>query len=288
MAQTAKRGLGRGFEALLPTDFNKNLVINEDERIQKIPIEQIVANAGQPRHIFDEAGLNELADSIKTHGILLPLVLTQLSKDTYQIVAGERRWRAAKIAGLKHVPGVIRSLKVLEQIEVSLIENIQRVDLGPLEQAETLMRLHEQFSISYDDIAKRVGKASSTVHNIVRLLQLPPHAQAALSEHKISEGHARAVLSLKNDPEQQTKLLNAIITLGWSVRQAERYVVGQKEGVKDAAEAHARVATETPQTKELAQRLGTPVHVKRMAKGGRLEISFTNDEELERIIDRLK
>jgi ParB family chromosome partitioning protein len=287
MAQTPKRGLGRGFEALLPTDFNKNLVLNEDERIQKISVKDIVANVDQPRRHFDEAGISELADSIKTHGILLPLVLTKLSSTKYQIVAGERRWRAAKLAGLEQVPGVIRSLKALEQIEISLIENIQRVDLSPLEQARTLMRLHEQFSTSYDAIAKRVGKAASTVNNIVRLLQLPEEAQVALNEHKISEGHARAILALKSDPDQQTKLLNAIMTLGWSVRQAERYVISQKEGVKGTQQAHARVATETPQTKALAKRLKTEVHVKRMAKGGRLEITFSSDQELERIISHL-
>jgi ParB family chromosome partitioning protein len=288
MAQIPKRGLGRGFEALLPTDFNKNLVLNEDERIQKIAITEIVANSEQPRRHFDEAGLSELAESIKAHGILLPLVLTKHKNSKYQIVAGERRWRAAKLAGLKNVPGVVRSLKALEQLEISLVENIQRVDLSPLEQAATLMRLHEQFSTSYDAIAKRVGKASSTVNNIVRLLQLPAEAQDALAEHKISEGHARAILALKSQPDQQAKLLSTIITLGWSVRQAERYVTSQKEGVQNTEQAHARVATETPQTKALAKRLGTSVQVKRMAKGGRLEISFTSDDELQRIIGRLR
>jgi ParB family chromosome partitioning protein len=288
MANTPKRGLGRGFEALLPTDFNKNLVINEDERIQKIQIGDVTPNVDQPRRHFDEASIKELANSIKTHGILLPLVLTKLNDGKYQIIAGERRWRAAKVAGLKQIPGVVRTLKALEQLEVSLIENVQRVDLSPLEQATTLVRLHEQFSVSYEEVARRVGKATSTVNNIVRLLQLPVDAQIALTEHKISEGHARAILALKGNAEQQAKLLNDIMTHGWSVRQAERYVVSQREGDKTTDQVYARVATETPETKALSKRLGTPVHVKRMAKGGRLEISFTTDDELSEIIARLK
>jgi ParB family chromosome partitioning protein len=287
MAQTPKRGLGRGFETLIASDFNKDLVLNEDERIQKLNLTAIVANEDQPRRHFDEAQLQELAESIKSHGVLLPLVLTKLADGTYQIVAGERRWRAAKLAGLKQVPGVVRTLKALEQIEVALIENVQRVDLSPLEQAVALRRLHDQFSTSYNEIAKRVGKASSTVNNIVRLLQLPQDAQTALREQKITEGHARAILALKDNPDQQAKLLTSIMKYNWSVRQAERYVTSQKEGVTDVAAVYARVATETRETKVLAKRLKTQVHVKRMAKGGRLEIRFMSDSELERIIKSL-
>jgi ParB family chromosome partitioning protein len=287
MAQTPKRGLGRGFEALLPADFDKQLVLNDDERIQKIPLSDIVANEEQPRRYFDTDGLNDLAESIRTHGILLPLVLTKLPNGKLQIVAGERRFRAAKLAGLSKVPGVVRSMQDLEQLEISLVENIQRVDLSPLEQALTLQRLHEQFSTSYDSIAKRVGKAPSTVNNIVRLLQLPKDAQVALTEHTISEGHARAILALKDKPDLQAALLRAITAQGWSVRQAERYVTSHKEAAGDTEAVKARMATETPQTKALATRLKTQVHVKRMAKGGRLEIGFRSDDELSRIINQL-
>lgn len=289
MGQISKRGLGRGFETLLPTNFDKSLVLNDDERIQKISINDIQPNKDQPRRHFDEVALSELANSIKTHGVLLPLVVTQLQKEPskYLIVAGERRWRAAKQAGLHKVPVVIRSLKALEQLEVSLIENVQRVDLSSLEQAVTIKSWHEQFSVSYEEIASRVGKATSTVNNIVRLLNLPPKAEQALRLKKITEGHARAILALKNNTKAQEELLKFIENYGWSVRQAERYVLSHKQGIASSEASKARVETETPQTKALSKKLGVPVRLKRMAKGGRLEINFTNDQQLTDIINRL-
>ena len=287
MTQIPKRGLGRGFETLLPQTFDKALIINDDERIQKLEISTVIANPEQPRRHFDETALAELAASIQSFGVLLPLVVRPLKLGQYQIVAGERRWRAAKLAGLKQVPAVVRTLKELEELEISLVENVQRVDLSPLEQAASLFRLHEQFSISFETIAARLGKAPSTVNNMVRLLQLPPDAQLALVEHKISEGHARAILALKGHIATQADLLELIISHGWSVREAERFVTSHKEGVKDTTAARARIQIETPVTKALAKHLGTPVFIKRTAKGGRLEITFTSDDELQRIIDYL-
>lgn len=287
MAQIPKRGLGRGFETLLPQTFDKTLIVNDDERIQKLAITAVIANPEQPRRHFDEKALAELAVSIQSFGVLLPLVVRPLKTGQYQIVAGERRWRASKLAGLKQVPAVVRTLKELEELEISLVENVQRVDLSPLEQAASLFRLHEQFSISFETIAARLGKAPSTVNNMVRLLQLPPDAQVALVEHKISEGHARAILALKGHAATQADLLVLIIKHSWSVRMAERFVTSHKEGVKDTVAAHARIQIETPVTKALAKQLGTPVFIKRTAKGGRLEIAFTSDAELQRIIDHL-
>jgi ParB family chromosome partitioning protein len=287
MVKTSGRGLGRGFEALLSNDFDKGLVLDENERIQKLAVDVIVPNSGQPRRYFDEKAMHELADSIKSHGVLLPLVVTSLPKGKYRIVAGERRWRASKLAGLEHVPAVVRTMKDLEQLEVSLIENVQRVDLSPLEQAQSLQKLHDQFSMPFEKIAKRLGKASSTVNNTVRLLHLPAEAQEALIKQKISEGHARAILALKGQPDQQGYLLEAIQVNSWSVRQAERYVTSLKDGVSEKSQVHARVETETPLTKDLGKRLGTTVHLKRMAHGGRLEISFKSDDQLEQIIKRM-
>lgn len=288
MSQTPKRGLGRGFDTLLPQSFDKKLLLpNDDEKIQKLAIESVEPDAGQPRRHFDEAALHELASSIREHGVLLPLVVRALGNDRYQIVAGERRWRASKLAGLKTVPAIVRSLKELQQLEIALVENVQRVDLSPLEQALSLHRLHDQFSIAYDAIAKRLGKAPSTINNLVRLLQLPENAQTALAEKKISEGHARAILALRSQPDQQSKLLQLIINQDWSVRQAERYVSSLKSGVTGKIAVRQRVQTETPATKALSKHLGTPVHVKRMAKGGRLEITFKSDEELEKILSQL-
>jgi ParB family chromosome partitioning protein len=285
MSQTPKRGLGRGFDALISDDFDKSILLTADDRVEKIPVKQLQASPYQPRHNFDETALNELAESIKRHGVVQPLVVTPVKDGKYTLIAGERRWRAATIAKLETVPAIIRDREELEQLEVALIENVQRVDLGPLEQALSIERLHEQFNLSYDDIAKRLGKAPSTVNNTVRLLGLPTEARTALEKAEISEGHARAILALKGDKTRQSYLLESIKTHGWSVRQAERFVASVKQGIKQKDKAHERVETETPATKTLSKKLGTPVHVRRTAKGGKLEITFKDDSELDRILD---
>ena len=287
MSQTPKRGLGRGFEALLPADFDKKSLLSPEDRVEKIAIDKISASPYQPRKHFDETALKELAESIKRHGIIQPLVVTPVDGGKYNLIAGERRLRASQLAGLKEVPAILRTHKEQEQLEMALIENVQRVDLSPLEQAVSIERLHNQFSLSYDDIAKRLGKAHSTVNNTVRLLQLPEDATEALVSGLISEGHARAILALKGDVERQSYLLKAIIDHGWSVRQAERFVTSVKSGVKETDKAHERVQTETPATKHLSKQLGTPVHIRRTAKGGKLEISFKSDDELDRILGRI-
>jgi ParB family chromosome partitioning protein len=285
MSQTPKRGLGRGFESLLPTDFDKSILLTADDRVEKIPIAKLQPSPYQPRKHFDETALRELADSIKRHGIVQPLVVTPAGKDgVYTLIAGERRWRAAKIAKLSSVPALIRTSEELEQMELALIENVQRVDLSPLEQAVSIERLHEQFSLSYDEIAKRLGKANSTVNNTVRLLRLPEVARDALVAGRISEGHARAILALREDTERQAYLLKTITEQGWSVRQAERFVTSVKAGTKDVRQTHEHVATETPATRKLARKLGAPVNIRRTARGGKLEITFKTDDELERII----
>ncbi len=284
MSQTSKSGLGRGFESLLPSDFDKSILLTADDRVEKIPIDKLATSPYQPRKHFDESALKELAESIKNHGIVQPLVVTPIKDGKYTLIAGERRWRAAEIAGLQTVPAIIRSSKELEQLELALIENVQRVDLSPLEQAVSIERLHEQFSMSYDDIAKRLGKAHSTVNNTVRLLRLPEDAREALAKGQISEGHSRAILALKGDSERQTYLLKTIIEQGWSVRQAERFVTSVKAGTRDVRKSHEHVSTETPATRSLSKKLKTPVNIRRTAKGGKLEITFTSDEELERIL----
>jgi ParB family chromosome partitioning protein len=286
MSQTPKRGLGRGFESLLPTDFDKSILLTADDRIEKIGVAKLQPSPYQPRKHFDQTALRELAESIKRHGVVQPLVVTPAGKDgMYTLIAGERRWRAAKLAKLPTVPALIRTSKELEQMEIALIENVQRVDLSPLEQAVSIERLHEQFSLSYDEIAKRLGKAHSTVNNTVRLLRLPSDAREALAAGQISEGHARAILALKGDAERQAYLLKTIKEQGWSVRQAERFVTSVKAGTKDVRQTHAHVATETPATRKLSKKLGAPVTVRRTARGGKLEITFTSDDELVRIIN---
>jgi ParB family chromosome partitioning protein len=282
-----KTGLGRGFDALLPQNFDSSILLTDEDRIQKVDIERVTPNKNQPRTHFDDEALEQLADSIKQFGILQPLVVTPLSGGSYEIIAGERRWRASKIAGLDKVPVIVRSTKELEQLEIALIENVQRVDLSPLEQAVSIERLHQQFNMHYDAIAKRLGKASSTINNIVRLLQLPVSAVEALKNKEITEGHARAILALKGAPEKQDELLQSIITQGWNVRQAERYVTSHKAGIQEKKEVRSRVDTETKETKALGKRLRTTVHIRRTARGGKLELKFTSDEDLERLIDLL-
>ena len=285
MSQKSKPGLGRGFDALISDDFDKSLLLTADDRVEKLPVDALRPNPGQPRHHFDKTALAELADSIKRHGVIQPLVVMPAKDGKYTLVAGERRWRASQMAGLKTVPAIIRDRAELEQLEVAIIENVQRVDLSPLEQAVSIERLHQQFSLSYDDIAKRLGKAHSTVNNTVRLLRLPPPARDALAAGKISEGHARAILALKDDRSRQDYLLKIITDQGWSVRQAERFVLSVKAGATETKEARARTETETPVTRSLSKKLGAPVRLRRTAKGGKLEISFASDEELDRIIN---
>ncbi len=285
MSTSVKSGLGKGFESLIPTDFDSSIV-EGSERIKQIEIDQIIANPDQPRRNFDVSALEELASSIKRYGILQPLVLTKQGEN-YEIVAGERRWRASKIAGLKTVPAIIRSHAELEKLEVAIIENVQRVDLSPLEQARSIHKLHDQFSMSYADIAARLGKAPTTVNNIVRLIALPESAKEALEQNKISEGHARSILALKGDDGLQEQLLDNIIKYGWSVRQAEQFVIGIKKGNKTKSKIQRQMATQTKDTKKLSERLKTKVTIRRSARGGKIEVHFTDDNDMKRIVSSL-
>jgi len=287
MATNKQRGLGTSFSTLIPQGLDVAALAEDSERVQRLALDDLMPNPDQPRQHFDATALDELAQSIKQYGVVQPLVASPEGKK-YRIIAGERRWRAAKLAGLKQVPVLVRTSKELEQLEVAIIENVQRVDLSPLEQAVSIERLHQQFNSSYEQIAKRLGKAHSTVVNIVRLLQLPEEAKEALFKKDISEGHARQILALKNHPDKQAELLALIVKHGWSVRQAERYVTSHKEGVAEETKLHERVTTETPATKALAKRLETPVHIKRMAHGGRLEITFRDDEHLTALMQHLR
>ncbi len=281
-----KPSLGRGLGALLSDDLDRSILQESNERVQKLLISDIVPNPDQPRREFDEQALNELASSIKQHGILQPLIVTRHG-NTYRIVAGERRWRAAGLAEQTHVPAIVRSLKELEQIELSLIENIQRVDLSPLEQALSVYKLQQQFNLALDDIAKKLGKAPSTISNLTRLLQLPDSAREALRQGKISEGHARAILSLKQLPDKQEELLSSILNNGWTVRQAEQFAAATKEGA-DVETAQGRTANESLLTDDLGKKLGTKVQIKHTAKGGQLVLRFDSPEHLNEIVSKIQ
>lgn len=287
MSAKNQKGLGKGFDVLMPQGLDSVLLEKSKDRVQDVFITQIQPNPDQPRRTFDEQALQELADSIKQYGVLQPLLVASIGNGKYQIIAGERRWRASKLAKLDKIPVVVRTSEELEQLEIALVENIQRVDLAPLEQAVSIQRLHELFNVGMDEIAKRLGKAPSTIANIVRLLQLPPAAQDALQNERITEGHARTILSLKDFPEQQEQLLLLIQKHGWSVRQAEQFVVAAKSGAKTAEKAKKRTASSTPETKQLSKLLNRPVTVSHMAKGGRLVIRFGTDDDLEDLIKLL-
>lgn len=282
------KGLGRGFDVLIPGGIDSSLLEQDRTRVQKLFIKDISANADQPRKHFDPVALQQLAESISQHGILQPLIVTPDGKGSYRIIAGERRWRAATLAKLDHVPAIVRSSAELEELEIALVENIQRVDLSPLEQAVSIQRLHDQFSQGYEQIARRLGKAESTVVNIVRLLQLSPAAHQALREERITEGHARALLSLKDYPLQQEELLILIQKNNWSVRQAEQFATATKKGAHSVKQAVKSTDAETPQTKAVSKALKAPVTIRRMAKGGRLVITFKTEDELNRLYKLLQ
>jgi len=278
-----KTALGKGFEGLIPIGFDVSEVASPAETIKEINLSIIVTNPDQPRREFDETALLELADSIKEHGLIQPIVLTP-HKDKYRIVAGERRYRAAKLAGLDKISAIIRNHKELEEIEVALVENVQRVDLSPLEQAVSIVRLRDQFSLTPKQIAKKLGKAETTVSNIIRLLHLPKEAVDALRKGTISEGHARAILSLKFSSKLQKELLKKITSESMSVREAEEYVKQQK--VLNEQKSSSIVPDKLLRLQTLKNR-GVTVKVQEKKRGGTIILSFKNDKELDVIFDVL-
>lgn len=284
------KGLGKDFSSLIPDDMlSEALAVGQaqGEMVEQIQVGKIEPNPDQPRKQFDEESLQELADSIKEYGIIQPLIVSKKGSK-FIIIAGERRWRAAGSIGQKTVPAIVRSFGEQQKLEVALIENIQRKDLNLLELAAAYLSLHDQFNLSFDQVAKKVGKSASAVHNITRLLKLPREAKQALHAGKIVEGHARQILALKEESEQ-LKLLELIIKNKWTVRQAEQYVVGHKKLNKDdeKTKAVANTKSETKETKQISQFLKTPVRVRRLAKGGQILISYKNEEHLKKLTEKL-
>ncbi len=294
MSAKKASGLGRGFGSLIPTDvldetFDPTASSEKTSDLRHVAQSDIQPNIDQPRRNFDEQALEELAASIREHGILQPIIVTP-DKGGYQIVAGERRWRAAAMAGLAKVPVIVRTLSEQHKLELALIENLQRHDLNPLETATAYLKLHTQFSLTYEEIGHRVGgKAVSTISNVLRLLHLPEEAKQALANGDISEGHARQILALSDEPKAQKELLKLIVTQGWSVRKAEQYVVGYKRGEKPSTKASGIKNTqhETDFTKLLAKRIDLPVRQKTMAKGGQIIITYKTEADLKDLQNKL-
>jgi ParB family transcriptional regulator, chromosome partitioning protein len=289
-------GLGRGLASLIPP---KNAQVEnvsqvpakiQSEALQddflEVPIEKVASNPQQPRHNFDEKELQELSDSIKKHGVIQPLVVAKIAPDQYELIAGERRLKASKLAGLKMVPVIVREESgEREKLELALVENIQRHDLGVLEEARAYKKLIEEFDLTQEDVADKVGKSRSAVANKVRLLGLPIEIQRALSEGKITEGHARSILAIEN-PEKQRALFDMIIKDNLTVRQTE-------EKVKEVTVAtHQRklgssVSPFQIEEEALAAKLGTKVSIKKSGNGGKIAIDFYSKEELDGILSKI-
>lgn len=283
---STKRGLGKGFGSLLPDDFDNSVMLDRGERVEKVLIDIVRPDPNQPRKNFEQGSISELAESIKRYGILQPLVVTQ-SDNGYVIIAGERRYHAAKKAGLSHLPVLVRTLQDLEKLEIGLIENMQRVDLSPMEQALSIARLNEQFSIGLHDIASRLGKAHTTIVNTVRLLQLPDFARQALEQGKISEGHARSILALKDDQKLQKVLLDNIINQGWSVRQAEGFVQRSKLNQKTDRPTSKKSDKNYKYIKVLADKYGAKVNIKTDNNGGEVKLKFKTNKEFVQFLDQI-
>lgn len=284
--------LGRGLDSLIPTDINEfaapsmpKELVKEGARVEDLPVGDISPNPHQPRSTFNDDQLSELAQSIKEHGIVQPLVVVR-EGSAYQLIAGERRLRAAKLLGLVTVPAIIRSFSQQEQLEVAVIENIQRSELNLLELASAYATLNDQFSLTLDQIAQRVGKAPSTVGNIMRLLNLPHEAKQALNDGLIVEGHARQILAVK--PEDRPLFLEMVLKGNLTVRQAEELARDFKAEGKEAVKKVAEKQTYNTQlTTDLGKYLGTKVDIQKTAKGGKLVIEFYSEEELGRLYHQI-
>ncbi len=286
--------LGRGLDALISTEDVKT---QGSSTINEIPIDQIEANPNQPRREFEETALHELAQSISEIGIVVPITLRQMGEHKYQIIAGERRWRASQIAGLTSLPAYIRTIKDEEVMEMALVENIQREDLNDIEIALAYEHLLETSGMTQEKMSKRVGKSRTAVTNYLRLLKLPAQVQMALQNKTISMGHARALLSLES-PAQQIRLFKEIQKNGYSVRQVEELVKTAKDhdeasfSKKGNAGKKSLPAEFNVLQKRLSDFFNTKVEMSCSAKGrGKISIPFSSEEELERIInmfDKLK
>jgi ParB family chromosome partitioning protein len=283
---SSRRGLGKGLGALIPGAELPSGVI-------EVPVSEIATNPRQPRQEIPAESLSELADSIREHGVLQPVIVTETGPaghnrgPRYQLIAGERRWRAAMLAGLQLVPVLVKEATPQQTLELALVENIQRADLNPLEEANAYRQLMDEFGLTQEQVAGRVGRSRVTVANSLRLLRLADEIKDALLANRISEGHARALLGLTN-AHLQLRVLRAIEKDGLSVRQTEELVRRLTAGAQEEEQAKP---SQTPETRALEDRfrraLGTKVNLFRSKRGGKLVIHFFSEEELQSIYERI-
>lgn len=271
-----KMALGRGLDALIP---DKGL------QVLSLDIKKIIPNSKQPRKHFQDESLNELALSIKERGIIQPILVSKNKDGSYSIIAGERRWRAASLAGLKKIPAILKEADDRSTLELALIENIQREDLNPLEMANAFEHLMTTYKLTQEELSEKIGKERATIANYLRLLKLPEEIKNYLNNNKLSMGHARAILSI-DDRKKQIDLAHAIVNDGLNVRTVEAIV---KE--KKASAPRKKTAPVDPNIKDiedrLRQSLGTKVQIKNKGKKGRIEIEYYSLEELDRLLDVL-
>lgn len=275
-----KGGLGRGLDAL----FADNSVEESSQSAVKLKIMEIEPNREQPRKIFDEAALSELADSIATHGVIQPLLVRPIKDGGYQLVAGERRWRAARIAGLTEVPVVIKDLTDSETVELAMVENLQREDLNPLEEALGYKFMMEKLSITQDEAAQKVGKSRPAVANALRLLRLPDEIQAMVENKQLSPGHARALLSFENEAKM-LEVAKLIIAKGLSVREIEKMAQNSKKEIKPKAPKKRDTYFDEVEL-AISKATGRKVKVKETART--IEIEFFNNDDLAKIAKALQ
>ena len=294
-----KRGLGKGLDSLIPTNVMmesevKHATVSTASSAEEgkdgtlmVKLSKVEPNREQPRKNFDEDSLQELAESLKQFGMLQP-ILVQNRGDYYEIIAGERRWRAAKIAGLKEVPVIVRELTDQEIVEISLIENIQREDLNPIEEAQAYKRLLTVFHLKQDEVAERVSKSRTAVTNSMRLLKLCDEVQKMVVDDMISTGHARALISIE-DPEEQYLIAQKIFDEKLSVREVEKLVKDLHKPPKPPKEENKTLQAIYQEISErLKQSLSTKVSVSAKQNGaGKIEIEFYNHEDLERLLERI-
>ena len=275
------KGLGKGISAFFPEES-----IHSDNRVEHIAVGKLIVNPFQPRKIFNEEALKELAESIKEHGIIQPIVVRKKEKK-YEIIAGERRFRAAKLAGLKEVPAIVKEMTEQQMMEVAILENLQREDLTPIEEAEAYSSLIENLNFTQDALAKRLGKSRPHIANHIRLLQLPEDVRKLMNEGVLSMGHGRALLGLKNKG-RIAEIAQKVIAQSLNVRQLESLVHQLNEGVSHETKEKVKKDVFVQATEsQLREYFGTSVQVKKQKNKGKIEIEFYSEDDLERILDIL-
>lgn len=291
----SKKGLGKGLAALIPENMDLSAAIDSKQEKTAgkpllLPVSHISPNPDQPRKDFDKNALEELATSIKEYGVLQPIVVTEIKKDLYLIIAGERRWRAAALAGLTEIPAFIRNTEKEDILELALIENIQRENLNGLEEAISYRALMDEFGYTQEQLAKKMGKSRPYIANSLRLLTLAPQYQKMIRDGILSPGHARAILSLSSAKEQK-QLADAIIKHHLSVRQAEQWAKEAKEKKKAAKTASSKNQTEKSSyiavLKRMEEKYGTKITIAEKEQGGQICIKYFNTEDLTRLVDLL-